>query len=50
MSIESRPVDDNTLVTDRIGSIEKAKNDLGFEAEISLEDGLRQVINWKLGL
>ena len=50
ISIEFKPVDDNTLVTDRIGSIEKAKNDLGFEAEVSLEDGLRQVINWKLGL
>ena len=38
-----------TLVNDRIGSTDKAKKDLGFEIETSLEKGLLQVIEWKLG-
>lgn len=45
--IEFRPVQDSTLVTNRIGSIEKAKIDLGFEAEVSLEQGLKYIIDWK---
>ena len=36
------------LVTNRIGSTEKAKTELGFEADTSLEEGLMQVIEWKL--
>ena len=40
--------EDKHLVTNRIGSIEKAKSDLGFEAIISLEEGLRQIIDYKL--
>ena len=40
--------EDKHLVTNRIGSIEKAKSDLGFEAIISLEEGLRKIIDWKL--
>ena len=36
------------LVTNRIGSTEKAKTELGFEADTSLEEGLMQVIKWKL--
>ena len=39
---------DEYLVTNRIGSTEKAKSELGFEVEVSLENGLKQVINWKL--
>ena len=46
--VEFKPVSDHTLVTNRIGSTEKAKNDFGFELETSLEDGLKQVIEWKL--
>jgi len=45
---EFKPSNDNTLVNNRIGSTEKAKKDLGFEAKISLEEGLKQVINWKV--
>jgi UDP-glucose 4-epimerase len=48
MPIEYVPVDDQTLVTNRIGSTEKAKNDLNFETIISLEEGLRKVVEWKL--
>ena len=46
--IEFKEVNDNTLVNNRIGSTEKAKKELGFEVETSLEEGLRQVIEWKL--
>ena len=46
--IEFKEAKSNILVTNRIGSTAKAKNDLGFEAEVSLENGLRQVINWKI--
>lgn len=38
-----------TFVTNRVGSTEKAKEDLGFEARISLEEGLRSLIHWRRG-
>lgn len=38
-----------TFVTNRVGSTDKAKNDLGFEAKISLEQGLRSLIEWRRG-
>jgi UDP-glucose 4-epimerase len=36
-----------TFVTHRVGSTEKAKRIIGFEARISLEEGLRSVIEWR---
>jgi len=45
---EFKPSNDHTLVTNRIGSTEKAKKDFGFEAKISLEEGLKRVIDWKV--
>ena len=39
---------DKNLVTNRIGSTLKAKDELGFEVDVSLENGLKQIINWKL--
>jgi len=36
-----------TFVTNRVGSTEKAKKDLGFEARTTLEDGLRSLIEWR---
>lgn len=36
-----------TYVTHRIGSTAKAKADLNFETSITLEDGLRQLIEWR---
>jgi UDP-glucose 4-epimerase len=36
-----------TFVTNRIGSIDNAKRDLGFEAQIDLAEGLRQLIAWQ---
>ena len=39
---------DKTLVNNRIGSTEKAWEDLEFKTEVTLEEGLRKVIDWKL--
>jgi len=36
-----------TFVTNRIGSIDKAKKDLGFEAKIHLSEGLKRLIEWR---
>lgn len=36
-----------TLVRNRIGCPKKAKSDLGFEAEVSLEEGLSKLIEWR---
>ncbi len=38
-----------TFVTNRVGSSEKAKKDLEFEAAITLEGGLRLLIEWRRG-
>jgi len=46
--IEFKNVEDNTLVTNRIGSTEMAFKDLGFKAEVPLEAGLLELINWKV--
>jgi UDP-glucose 4-epimerase len=36
-----------TFVTNRIGSTEKARRELGFTATTELRDGLRQLIEWR---
>jgi UDP-glucose 4-epimerase len=36
-----------TFVTNRIGSTEKAKRDLGFEAKANLREGLIKLIEWR---
>lgn len=36
-----------TLVKNRIGSPEKAKKELGFEAKIRLQEGLQTLIEWR---
>jgi len=38
-----------TLVRNRIGSPVKASNDLGFNAEIELREGLEKIIAWRAG-
>jgi nucleoside-diphosphate-sugar epimerase len=43
---EYRP-QEQMFVTHRIGSTEKAEQMLGFRAIISLEDGLRSVVEWR---
>ena len=39
--------DQATLVRNRVGSTAQAKADLGFEATIGLEEGLRELIEWR---
>ena len=36
-----------TLVKNRIGDPRRAKQDIGFEAGVDLEDGLKRVIEWR---
>lgn len=42
-------MEDNTLVTNRIGSTKKIKDDLNFKVSISLKEGLKKIIDWKVG-
>lgn len=42
------PDDARRLVQNRIGCPEKAARDLGFTYDISLEEGLRRLIDWRL--
>lgn len=46
LEIEYHP-EGTTFVTNRIGSTEKADKDLGFKAQIQLEDGLKRLIKWR---
>ncbi len=39
-----------TFVKSRIGSTEKARNEIDFSADVSLEDGLKKVIEWRKSL
>jgi UDP-glucose 4-epimerase len=36
-----------TFVVNRVGSTEKAKRDLGFEAKVDLQEGLTRLIEWR---
>jgi len=45
--IQFAPRSQATLVRNRIGSPARAKSEIGFEAQVSLEDGLREVIQWR---
>lgn len=45
MHIQYEPAG-QTFVTHRIGSTERARQDLGFEATISLELGLKRLLEW----
>lgn len=42
------PADDRPFVRNRIGATEKASRELRFSAQISLETGLREYIQWRL--
>jgi UDP-glucose 4-epimerase len=41
--------DAQSFVTHRIGSTEKAERLLGFRASISLREGLKSVVDWRIG-
>jgi len=45
--IQYRPRSQATLVRNRIGCPERAKAEIGFEARIGLEEGLRALIEWR---
>lgn len=44
------PEDARSLVKNRIGSTEKAKEEIGFSYQYSLEEGLKELIAWRSGL
>jgi len=46
LEIEYQPAG-QTFVTHRVGSTEKAKEIIGFQATVPLDEGLRSVIEWK---
>jgi UDP-glucose 4-epimerase len=45
--ISYAPRDQATLVRNRIGSPKLAKADLGFEAQVGLDEGLKELIEWR---
>lgn len=45
--IHYAPRSQATFVRNRIGSPGRAKEEIGFEAKVGLEDGLRRVIDWR---
>jgi nucleoside-diphosphate-sugar epimerase len=45
---EYRP-QEQSFVTYRIGSVDKAERLFGFRATTPVEEGLRRVIEWRLG-
>jgi UDP-glucose 4-epimerase len=46
MKVEYKPAG-QTFVTNRIGSIDAAKQDLGFLWSIDLDEGMRRLIEWR---
>lgn len=45
--INYAPRSQATLVRNRIGSPKRAKEEISFEAQIDLDDGLKRLINWR---
>lgn len=46
LDIEYEPAG-NTFVKNRIGSTKNAYNDIKFKSDVSLEDGIKQLIDWR---
>jgi UDP-glucose 4-epimerase len=46
-SINYAPQSRATLVRNRIGSTKRASAEIGFDATIPLEDGLRRLVAWR---
>ncbi|MGQ0810063.1 MAG: NAD-dependent epimerase/dehydratase family protein [Nitrospiraceae bacterium] len=49
LPINYAPRSQATLVRNRIGCPKRAKAEIGFAAEVSLEQGLRELIDWRRG-
>lgn len=47
LDIDYREDEGETFVTRRVGSTEKAENDLSFTAETELRDGMKKLIQWR---
>ncbi len=47
--IKYAPRSQATLVRNRIGSPVRARKEIGFDAEIGLDEGLRRLIDWRRG-
>lgn len=47
LEVEYRDQDEATLVVDRLGSVDKARELLGFTASTALKEGLQNLITWK---
>ena len=45
--INYAPRSQATLVRNRIGSPERARNEIGFDAQIKLDEGLQRLIDWR---
>lgn len=45
--IQYKPRSQATLVRNRIGDPTKAKNEIGFDAQIELQEGLKRLIEWR---
>ncbi len=45
--INFAPRSQATLVRNRVGCPKRAKEEIGFEAKIDLNDGLRRLIAWR---
>jgi UDP-glucose 4-epimerase len=46
LAVEFGPTRTVNSVTRRLASIEAARRDLGFQAEVGLDEGLRQLVAW----
>ena len=47
LSLEYVPRESDTFVKNRIGDPKKAKEEIGFTADIELKEGLRRLIEWR---
>ena len=46
-NLDFKPQSNNTLVKNRVGSVDKAESMINFKSEISIEDGLKEVLKWR---